>query len=587
MESKFTLSNVTLTILAIIIITILISTKLFYWEVIDLFALPFSEVLSFHGVENLSGHKLWIYILYTELVQFINAAKSGLLDASITSFGYSIYKPFLLLFGAIFLLCAFYGISKRQNKISIIPMLVCLFGGITYVLLEPVISLESVGQAIVKANDYKDPDIDATYLLKDEKYDELNTRLQTAQQLFENNTIGEYQYADGYEPFKSLVYEDQVYLDRWLISSSDKQYAHIARGLFYEKQGWLSNGSKYYKDTLGVQHKLMDDYFSKAVEEHKAALAINKKSLLSYASLARMRAAYVYVMDRENIFNTAIREFPASHYIPAQYMVHLQPNWGGSDQQMIQLAKRMRAQSVNNPLLIALTAHVLNHSADSLDDFKEKKKRVRLQRFAMFYGPSVRQVIELTLHYDSTNDNKNGIEALSQGLRFYPDNNRLLLRRASHYASDDKVELALADLKNIAPDDLKNSWDCSIIADTYIKLEQPDKGIPYLIRSIGISTVDEYSFNRLYWLAYKGIMSKKKVLQYMKQWTDTHPTSSDAWIAYGDTLKTIDPVLSIHAYKKFIEFANRGNSNDMYAIQYAETYIKTIESNLVKPVDDK
>ena len=81
-------------------------------------------------------------------------------------------------------------------------------------------------------------------------------------------------------------------------------------------------------------------------------------------------------------------------------------------------------------------------------------------------------------------------------------------------------------------------------------------------------------------MAYKGFMSKEDALPYMRQWTETHPTSSDAWISYGDTLKKIDQKLSVYAYKKFIEYANRNDKNDMVAIRYARKYIETTESKM-------
>lgn len=104
MESKLTLSNVTLIILAIFTSVLLLSSKVYYWDVIDLFALPFDESPDLLVNENFSNFELQTYLIYYEIIQYVNIVKEELLDSYVTLFGYDIYKLFFVLFGSTFLL---------------------------------------------------------------------------------------------------------------------------------------------------------------------------------------------------------------------------------------------------------------------------------------------------------------------------------------------------------------------------------------------------------------------------------------------------------------------------------------------------
>lgn len=585
MFTKYTPALVLLTLFAVIVSTLLVLSKIYYWQVIDFFTLPFYEIpdlehinSSFSLATMYSVTMQYLNIMYSVLMQYLDLVKSQVLNTFIDVFGYDINAPFLVVFAVIVILCVIYALAHNRNRAAYLPLLFCLISGVIFILVEPEVTVEQVGRTIYTTYNYTDAEINYLDLLRSEKYAELDKYLDIVEKNFTSRVIGEYQYADEYKIFEDATENDLVYFDRWLKQSVNGKIVLIARGNLYEQLGWDARGRKFSRETSEDEFTNMKFYFSKAVEDHTTALDFDKKSLLSYVSLLSMAAAYDFGTDKETLFNQGVNEFPSSYYLASMYMHKLQPKWGGSYRMIRSVAMRMRNKAVDNPMLISLGNAELTYRARELRHEKDDRQYIRLKKFAMFYGVTVPKVLDLTLYYDNKNDTKNALFILMQGLRFHPDDVELLANRAHYYVINDNIFSATTDIEKVTPDKINNAWICYIAAEVYDKLQQPEKSIPFYLRSIKLEPRSEYAYNRLYWLSYKKVMTYKEALPYIKKWTEMDPDSSDAWISYATTLKEIDPVSSIPAYKEFIKYANRESSIDMTAVRYVEKLIKSLES---------
>lgn len=578
MHTKFTLSNIALLFITASVCVLLVLSKIYYWQTIDIFALPFNDGEDLESLLQQSDIELIASAGYFEFIMYLDTVKSHLLDTIISLFGFEINALFIALFGMISVLCLIYLFIRRNNRVAYVPLLCCCLSGILFVSIQPEISIKQVGQALSTENDYKDPEINYLDLLREEKYTELDSHLKTAETAFENNDVLEYQYIDTYEAFQSADETDLIYFNRWLENVTDSTNALIARGIVYENLGWVARGGNFASETSEHEFALMREYFSKAVKDHNKVLEEGNKSLLSYASLTNMAAAYDFGTKKEVLFERGLDAFPESHYLPSHYMHKLQPKWGGSYKQIRNLAIRMRERAKNNPMLITLGGAELRYRANQLNKENEDEEALVYDRFSIFYGADVQGAINLAVAYDKKNDSDSALTALSHTLQFHPGNARLLANRAYYNALAGNEASAIHDIENVDIDKINESWDSDRIADAHAELQQKHKAIPYYIKSINLNPKAEYAYNRLYWLSYKKVMSYEDALPHMKQWTEEDPYSSDAWIAYAGILKEIDEKSSIPAYRKYLEYANRGNSIDMNAIKYVEKVIKKVES---------
>ena len=582
MHTKYTPTIFILIIISVIACTLLVFSRIYYWQVIDFFALPFFETsdldyinVPYYGYIEVS---LTFEHMYSVVMQHLNSLRSQVLDIFINVFSYDINAPFIALVAVVFTSCFFYVLVDYKNKAAYLPLLICLSSSVIFTSVTPQVTIEQVANAMVTENDYQDPEVNYYDLLKNGEYSELDEHFKDVEKNFSTNAIGEYQYIDEYMIFKDAMESDLIYFDEWLKKTSNKKVVLISRGLLYENLGWEARGREFSSTTSDEQFSEMRKYFSKGVKDHYAVLDISSKSLLSYASLLTMASTYDFDEDKEVLFKLGITEFPSSFYLANKYMHKLQPKWGGSFRQIRSVAVHMREQSVNNPMLISLGKHELTYRARQLKGDLDDSEMMRLKRFAMFYGATDNEALNLALYYDGRNDSKNAINTLSQGLKFKPGNAKLLVNRAKLYILNDNVTSATDDMDNIVPADINDAWISDTAATVYDKLLQPRKTIPFYIRSIELDPRSEYPYNRLYWLSHKKFIGYKEVLPYMKKWTEMDPVSSDAWISYAATLKEIDPLSSIPAYRKFIKYANKANSIDMTAVKYAEKLIKKLES---------
>lgn len=569
MYKQYTSANLTLIFISVIVSAFLIISNIYYWEVVDFFALPFYEAPKYHDAKLHNN----FYYFYSAVIQQIDTIKANTLDMLVTVFGYEIDSPFKALFTLVSALSISYILLRHDNKIAYVPLLCCLAGWIIYISIEPVVTIEQIGKAISAESDSGHPDNNNIDLLRDEKYAELDAHLENTEKLFASNDINEHQYIERYNFFETATKDDLPYFKRWLTHTTDKKHVLLSRGILLYQLGWDARGRKFAKDTTVGEFALMREYFGKAVEDFNAVLDISDKSLLPYMHLIGIAAAYDFGVDKEEIFDRGIQENPASYKLASTHIHMLQPKWGGSFHQIHSVVKRMRKQANKNPKLILLGNLGLTYRAKLLEDEKDDTEYIRLKRFSLLYGAEVQTVLNLSLHYDK----KDSLSILSHGIKLYPENARLLLHRAHYYAQHDDVTSATKDIEKISPEDISETWESDIAANVYTNIHQPEKGIPFYTRSIELNPNESHPYNRLYWLSYKKFIDYKEALPYMKQWTEVFPESSDAWISYASTLEKIDEKLSIPAYKKFLEYADRNNSIDMNAITHVEKLIKKIE----------
>ena len=191
MYTRLTITNVLLALIAAIAGSLLVICKSHYWEMIDALALPFNNSPEYSSIERSSPFTT----LYSVIIQYIDSAKSYILDTIITKFGYDISAPFIYIFGVIFVISITYLLLKYKNTCAYIPLIVLIIFGSLFASIKPGVTIEQAGQAISAEHNSAHTDINYVALLRNEEYSELDVHLKKMDENFKSNKL------KGSEPF--------------------------------------------------------------------------------------------------------------------------------------------------------------------------------------------------------------------------------------------------------------------------------------------------------------------------------------------------------------------------------------------------
>jgi tetratricopeptide (TPR) repeat protein len=189
-------------------------------------------------------------------------------------------------------------------------------------------------------------------------YQQLTTALEEAQQAFENSVLNEDWARDAFRAFNVADPSLEPLLSGWIAASPKSYVARAARGQYFEASARAARGRAWAADTTSAQMKGMSDYFEKATADCEAALKIRPRLLVCQVLLIDILkkggpsgAAKVYATE-------ALRAEPASFLIRQAYMHSLTPRWGGSYEEMTELARASQAYVTKNPRLKLLLGYV-------------------------------------------------------------------------------------------------------------------------------------------------------------------------------------------------------------------------------------
>lgn len=152
--------------------------------------------------------------------------------------------------------------------------------------------------------------------------------------------------------FSNTSDDRRVALDAWKKSSPASAFAYAASGYAYTQQAVGARGGEY-EVSRASRNKMMR-LLALAEADLSKAVALDPE--LTPAYVAWIRGSNLawnrdYVMS---IADRALSASPADYDIYVETLFALQPEWGGSYQEMRELANRAQAHAPDNPLLRVL-----------------------------------------------------------------------------------------------------------------------------------------------------------------------------------------------------------------------------------------
>lgn len=230
------------------------------------------------------------------------------------------------------------------------------------------------------------------YLLTNRLYADVQARLESYQQAFEEDYTYEARVWAAFSAFDCADPSLGAYLTEWITRSPKSPLAYAARARYYLRAGWESRGHGWASETSEGQFVGMEKYFTLAKKDIETALSLNPRLTFCHSMAIQIATNYGDNVSSKMLLNQALKVHPEALEIRVRYMWSLTPRWGGSYDAMEAFATESEGYLERNPRLRVLRGcipsdkgdmlHIQTRDADALGYFDEA---LRFGERASFY----------------------------------------------------------------------------------------------------------------------------------------------------------------------------------------------------------
>ncbi|HYY61878.1 MAG TPA: DUF4034 domain-containing protein, partial [Burkholderiales bacterium] len=166
------------------------------------------------------------------------------------------------------------------------------------------------------------------------KFAELDADLRAVQDAYRRGLIEEEQAARAFGFLKTHDPERRARFDRWVAEQPASYAARLLRGDYLVGLAYLARGSAVAKRTSRAQFKEMDALLAAALEDLGAALKLDPYPVLAAAPIVDAAQAIGADEQAAAAAAAALALDSGAYYVRHAYLANLQPQWGGSLEQM-------------------------------------------------------------------------------------------------------------------------------------------------------------------------------------------------------------------------------------------------------------
>ena len=159
---------------------------------------------------------------------------------------------------------------------------------------------------------------------------------------------------NGFQPGEGFTIQQ---LDAW-VESTQSGISHAARGIYMAGEGFQIRGTKWAHETSHGQFNAMLERHYAAVVDFVAATEKEPDITPVYVWWIQVAKASNTPYTPDQILAQAIEHDPKTYYARFQYMVSLQPRWGGSHDLMRAFAEECAPAGELNPRIWSLKGEV-------------------------------------------------------------------------------------------------------------------------------------------------------------------------------------------------------------------------------------
>ena len=210
-------------------------------------------------------------------------------------------------------------------------------------------------------------------------------------------------------------------LDSW-VESTGSGIAYAARGIFMAQQGFDVRGGKWAQETPRADMNAMVECHYAATVDLMSATEKEPDMAPAYVWWIQIAKASSTPYEPEEILARAVKADKRCYYARFQYIISLQPRWGGSHEQMKAFAEEAAKQSDLNARLWSLQGEVYADIADQYWFAKDYAEASNYYGVALIYGDRTSWLRYRAACFYTLRIYELAIDDLSRVLYYAPEN---------------------------------------------------------------------------------------------------------------------------------------------------------------------
>jgi tetratricopeptide (TPR) repeat protein len=299
----------------------------------------------------------------------------------------------------------------------------------------------------------------------------------------------------------------------------------------YELAGAMNaRGEDTIQNTPEEKLERMRDWVKKATKDFRRALSINRRIMPAYDEL--IRAAKLVGDDAlaEETIRKAIEVDPANYYPRASLAGKYEPRWGGSFEEMDELARSVAPLVARNPRLANLKAMAL--AARGMPSYWSHDYAAALKEFenGLAEGP-VRQYLELAEYAaGQARDSVKAVEIASQLVRFFPGDSNVRIGRANDLVQLGRYDWAEPDFRMVLREDPTNRKALQGYANLLMRRNDDDAAVHKLQELLVLEPSDAWAIGSLTWLYSHRLHRLDDAVALIDARLGQKPESGELWL---------------------------------------------------------
>lgn len=359
---------------------------------------------------------------------------------------------------------------------------------------------------------------------------------------------------------------------RWLEQSPGSPYALAARGIHRVRRASEARGSKYFAQIPPADVERMEKEFALAKEDLTQALLANPK--LAAASEALIHGARINSEGElgRTALDAALRVDPKNYYVRAEYMIGLQPRWGGSLEQMAKFARDAERHLRKNPRLASLNTQALVEST-YFTRGGDSRADLPVYENALVAAPYMSALTNAGYDASVLGKDQRSVELYSQVLRFWPNSEYERTQRARGYTLLRQFDLARADLDLVLKQSPGNASALREYVQLHLTLNDNDEAIAMLMRARKADASDAWTLRKLAWMYVYKKRDPRKAEPLVNELIKLEPKSGAAWLLRADVIQNLNATGLRQAAENFVRYADPTDEEQRRALPKVKAWL--------------